>query len=125
MKVATVEERINPHRKRRLRKKLHVGEFKEAGMEILIKHLTSLGKDEDVMEEFLEISENVAKQYGWVGGYFLFSNDFSSLFYINIPETKLYDNGGPEEFVKELMIKTGYVMTLEKVEDAHFPDDDY
>lgn len=125
VKVSNEEERINPLRKRRLRKKLHVSEFKEAGLELLISGLTSREVDDDNIDNFLDKAERLAKKYGWKSGYSLFSNDFSSIFYININELELEKNGGSDRFVKELIDVTKYSITLEHVEDAHYPDEDH
>jgi uncharacterized protein YggL (DUF469 family) len=123
-KVSTHEDRINPNRKRRLRKKLHVSEFKETGMELMIMGLSSSDDDDDKIDEFLDTLERVGKQYGWKSGYVLFSNEFSSILYININEIALQENGGVDNFIDDLIKESEYNITVEHVEDAHYPDED-
>ncbi len=124
VKVDTEEQRLNPKRNKRLRKKLHVGEFKETGLDIKIDGITASEYEDECVDRFLDTVDVMAVKYGWDGGYVMFSGETHSDLYIHMNENVLNSQGGPEAFVKELIESTGYSATLEKVEDAHYPDED-
>ena len=113
MKVETEEQRNNPKRKKRLRKKLHVGEFRETYIEFLLTGLTGI-EDEgvDELDGFIDIMEEVASRYGWHSGWIIIGGKNNSEGGISMITTVLEENGGAKAFIDELAKESGYVVSL-------------
>lgn len=124
VEVETEEDRINPCRKRRLRKKLHVAEFQQLGIELLIDNLTASDEDDENIDHFLDKLEVIAKNYGWESGYVMFSDGVSSTLHITIPNSVVEnDENTIDNLVSQLEDETEYDISIQSVDDAYYPDE--
>ena len=123
-KLRTVEERINPKRKRRLRKKLHVAEFKEYSIEFFIPSVYYEGSfekfDEDI-DELLDFTDQLLASHNLRPMAMSISGEKGTLCFFEIP-IELYSIEKAESILDSVRAKYGEIIDI-KIDDAWFPED--
>jgi len=121
VKIDTIEKRNNPKRKRRLRKKLHVAEFKSVDIVMKIYGLAD-NTDDDGIDDFLDYIEKLSPKYGWKGGYVMFTYEDHSIIHVPILHAPLIESGDSDEYVHELSNQTNYEIELISIKDSWYSD---